>query len=83
MRPISDPIPNNLNIVWVGHNWEKHFIALSHVSEHVDHFKAIKKTPKKKQEIVWLGGNPPMFGKKPNYFLFFFLKASLSCSTFI
>jgi hypothetical protein len=41
MRPISDPIPNNLNIVWVGHNWEKYFIALFHVSEHLDHFKAI------------------------------------------
>ena len=58
MRPISDPIPNNLNIVWVGHNWEKYFIALFHVSEHVDHFKAIKKIHEKKQEIVWLWGTP-------------------------
>ena len=38
---------------WGGHNWEKHFIALFHVSEHVDHFKAIQKFPRKKQEIVW------------------------------
>ncbi len=47
MRPISDPIPNNLNIVWVGHNWEKYFIALFHVSEHVDHFKAKKNSREK------------------------------------
>ena len=65
MSPILDQIPNNLNIVWVGHNLEKYCIALFHVSEHVDHFKAIKKIHEKKQEIVW-------FGKKPNYFLFFF-----------
>jgi hypothetical protein len=25
-----------------GHNWEIYFIGLFHVSEHVDHFKAIK-----------------------------------------
>jgi hypothetical protein len=38
-------------------------IALFHVSEHVDHFKAIKKIREK------LGNS---FGKKKNYFLFFF-----------
>ena len=54
------------------HNWEKYFIGLLHVSEHVDHFKAIKYFCEKKQEIVWSGGTPPLFGKIPNYFLFFF-----------
>ena len=29
------------------YNWEKYFIALFHVSEHVDHFKAIKKFKRK------------------------------------
>ena len=28
-------------IYWMGHDWEKYVIALFHVSEHVDHFKAI------------------------------------------
>ena len=39
----------------VGHNWEKYFIGLFHVSEHLGHFKAIKKN-RKKTEIVWSGG---------------------------
>ena len=42
-----------------GHNWEKYFIGLFHVSEHVDHFKAIKYFCEKKREIVWSGGTPP------------------------
>ena len=46
-----------------GHNWEKYFIGLFHVSEHVDHFKAIKYCREKKREIVWsftkLGGEVP------------------------
>jgi hypothetical protein len=32
----------------VGHNWGKYFIGLFHVSEHLDHFKAI---PKERQEM--------------------------------
>ena len=40
-----------------GHNWEKYFIGLFHVSEHVDHFKAIKYFCEKKREIVWSGGS--------------------------
>ena len=31
-----------------GHNWEKYFIGLFHVSEHLGHFKAIKKKSEKK-----------------------------------
>ena len=51
----------------------KYFIGLFHVSEHVDHFKAIKYFRAKKREIVWSGGTPPpLFGKIPNYFPFFF-----------
>ena len=36
------------------------FIDFFHVSEHVDHFKAIKVfSLRKKPEMVWLGGTPP------------------------
>ena len=54
----------------------KIFIDFFHVSEHVDHFKAIKVfSLRKKPEItgkVWLGGTPPpLFGKTPNFFRFF------------
>ena len=58
---------------------EKKFIDFFHVSEHVDHFKAIKVfSLRKKTEMVWLGGTPPLgFGKRPNYFRFFLVKASL------
>ena len=39
---------------------EKNFIDFFHVSEHVDHFKAIKVfSLRKKPEMVWLGGTPP------------------------
>ena len=39
---------------------EKKFIDFFHVSEHVDHFKAIKVfSLRKKPEMVWLGGTPP------------------------
>ena len=48
-----------------GHNWEKYFIGLFHVLEHVDHFKAIKYFCDKKQEIVW------SLGKMQNFSLFF------------
>ena len=44
-----------------GHNWEKYFIGLFHVSEHVDHFKAIKYFREKKREIVWSGGSIVIF----------------------
>ena len=37
---------------------EKKFIGYFHVSEHVDHFKAIKNSVKK-TEIVWFGGTSP------------------------
>ena len=56
---ILEAILNSLNNVsrgeqrgGVGHNWEKYFIGLFHVSEHLGHFKAIKKNWKK-SEIVW------------------------------
>ena len=58
------------------HNWEKYFIALFHVSEHVDHFKAIKYFREKKREIVWSGGTPPCLVKYQTISRFF-LKASL------
>ena len=64
-----------------GHNWEKCFIGLLQVSEHLGHFKA-KKHHEKKREIVWFGGTPPLFGKKTNYFPFFCLKASLTSTSF-
>ena len=39
---------------------EKNFIDFFHVSEHVDHFKAIKVfSLRKKSEMVWLGVPPP------------------------
>ena len=39
---------------------ENFFIDFFHVSEHVDHFKAIKVfSLRKKPEMVWLGGTPP------------------------
>ena len=45
MRPISGLLLISLNVLstWEqrGHNWEKYFIGLFHVSEHVDHFEAI------------------------------------------
>ena len=51
---------------------EKNFIDFFHVSEHVDHFKAIKVfSLRKKTEKVWFGGTP-----KPNRF--FLMKASPS-----
>ena len=58
---------------------EKKCIGYFHVSEHIDHFKAIQILVKK-PEIVWFGGTspPPLFGKKPNYFRFFHLTASLT-----
>jgi hypothetical protein len=46
----------------VGHNWGKYFIGLFHVSEHLGHFKAIKRKVGKKwkkMEIVCLGGTTP------------------------
>ena len=41
-----------------GHNWEKYFIGLFHVSEHLGHSKAIKKS-RKKTEIFGRGVPPP------------------------
>ena len=39
---------------------EKKIIDFFHVSEHVDHFKAIKVfSLRKKPEMVWLEGTPP------------------------
>ena len=56
---------------------EKKIIDLFHVSEHVDHFKAIKVfSLTKKPEItgkVWLGG-PPQTQK---FFSFFIMKVCL------
>ena len=43
---------------------EKNFIDFFHVSEHVDHFKAIKVfSLRKKPEMVWLGGTPGVWQK--------------------
>ena len=50
------------------------------VSYPKDHFKAIKKNGKKTemyQTLLKGGGRYPPFGKKPNYFRFFLVKASL------
>jgi hypothetical protein len=59
----------------VGHNWEKYFIGLFHVSEHLGHFKAITKK---------LGKKGNKFVKRPNYFRFFLVKASLkNCGVMI
>jgi hypothetical protein len=33
----------SIGIMRKNYNWEQYFIALFHVSEHVDHFKALKK----------------------------------------
>ena len=52
----------------MGHNWEKYCIGLFHVSEHFVHVKAITKKLKKKLKL---------FGKRPNYFRGFLVKASL------
>ena len=48
---------------------EKNFIDFFHVSEHVDHFKAIKVfSLRKKPEMVWLGGIPPGVWQKTKLF---------------
>ena len=53
-------------------------VGYFHVSEHMDPFKAIKKfCDKNRNSLVW-GYLPPLFGKKPNYFRFFHLMASLT-----
>ena len=67
--------PWKFNEVW----GVKMLFFLFHVSEHIHHFKVIKKITKKKTEIVWFWGTPPppQFGKNPNFFHFFHLKASL------
>ena len=47
---------------WVnplGHNWEKYFIGLCHVSEHLGHFKAIQKKVGKKRKLFGRGVPPP------------------------
>ena len=54
-----------------GDNWGKYFIALFHVSEHVDHFKAIKYFLEKIREIVWSGGTPPCLVKYQLFPVFF------------
>ena len=57
---------------------EKNVLFFFHVSEHIDHFKAIKKFCEKTgNSLVWGYLPPPLFGKKPNYFRFFHLTASL------
>ena len=50
----------------VGHNWEKYFVSLFHVSEHLDHFKAKQYFCEKKRKL----------------FPVFFLKDSLISSYF-
>jgi hypothetical protein len=41
-----------------GHNLEKYFIGLFHVSEHLGHFKAIKKKSENNGNF-WSGVPPP------------------------
>ena len=43
----------------VGLNWEKYCVGLFNVSEHVDHFKAMKYFCEKKREIVRSGSTAP------------------------
>ena len=64
MRTILEAILNSLNNVsrgeqrgGVGHNWEKYFIGLFHVSEHLGHFKAIQKIGEKRK--LFGQGVPP------------------------
>ena len=58
----------------------KNFIDFFHVSEHVDHFKAIKVFSLRKKskitEKVWWGPPPP--SPPPNFSRFFLMKVSLS-----
>ena len=60
---------------------EQNFIEFFHVSEHVDHFKAIKVCSlRKKTEMVWSGGTsplPPPIWFLPYCFRFFLMEASL------
>ena len=56
---------------------ENIFIHFLHVSEYIDNFQAIKVFFRKKPEIYWSGGTPPLIGKRPIYFRFFLMKASL------
>ena len=57
-----------------GQNWEIYFTGLFHVTEHVDHFKAIKYFCDKKQEIVWSLGTPPPPLVKCQTFSCFFIE---------
>ena len=59
-----------------GHNWWKEIIGYFHVSEHTDHFKAIKNYVKK-TEIVWFGDS---FGITRRYLHFFFIILNLRSS---
>ena len=43
----------------VGHNWEKYFIGLFHVSEHLGHFKVIQKKSEKNGNCLVGGYLPP------------------------
>ena len=65
-----------------GHNWGKKLLIYFHVSEYVDHFKAIEVVSlRKKPEItgkVWSGGTPPLFANTPNFFRFFLMKEEKS-----
>ena len=68
-----------------GHNWEKYFIGLFYISEHLGHFKAIQKSYKKKLEIEfgWKVVPPsPCLVKYQTVSRFVFLKASLSTFRF-
>ena len=57
----------------VGHNWEKYFIGLFHVSEHLGHSKAIKKKSEKNGNCLVGGYLPPPSLVKDQTISVFFL----------
>ena len=73
---------SRLGVGWAGkggHNWQKYFICLFHVSEHVDHFKARSFYLFFNWKIIPPRTNPPTpIGKFQLDFIFLFLKPSLN-----
>ena len=78
-----DSVHNSSLSLWEDVHNSRRTLDFFHISEHVDHFNAIQVfSLRKKPEItgkVWSGDTPPpLFGKTPNFFRFFLVKASLN-----